>query len=148
MELLPGMFTGFLDCILRAVPCDRHQQSKRSLKSMHQNAEPYLLDLYAAICHDASEQPSIESARQFWEQLGQNYRGCSASCLCILKVTATVKQFLTRKLYTAQPTTPCLPAEEHGSLQLCRCAAAAHCGSRLCPELQVSTIIRGTPKGC
>ncbi|CAE7710473.1 Nlrc5 [Symbiodinium pilosum] len=37
--------------------------------AIFENAEPYLLDLYAAICHDASEQPSIESARQFWEHI-------------------------------------------------------------------------------
>ena len=35
-----------------------------------EGAEPYLLDLYAAICHDAGDMPSVEGARQFWEQPG------------------------------------------------------------------------------
>ncbi|CAJ1388398.1 unnamed protein product [Effrenium voratum] len=34
-----------------------------------QGAEPYLLDLYAAICHDAGDMPSVEGARQFWEHV-------------------------------------------------------------------------------
>lgn len=37
--------------------------------SIFESAEPYLLDLYAAICHDANEQPSLDSARQFWEHI-------------------------------------------------------------------------------
>lgn len=35
-----------------------------------QEAEPYLLDLFAAACWDASETPTVEGARQFWAHLG------------------------------------------------------------------------------
>lgn len=37
-----------------------------SYAEIFQEAEPYLLDLFAAACWDASETPTVEGARQFW----------------------------------------------------------------------------------
>eukprot|EP00434_Breviolum_minutum_P042870 symbB.v1.2.038178.t1/scaffold5861.1/size23018/2 len=41
-----------------------------SYAEIFEEGEPYLLDLFAATCWDASETPTVEGARQFWELLG------------------------------------------------------------------------------
>lgn len=40
-----------------------------SYAEIFQDAEPYLLDLFAATCWDTAEQPTLETAMQFWEHV-------------------------------------------------------------------------------
>lgn len=40
-----------------------------SYAEIFEEGEPYLLDLFAATCWDASETPTVEGARQFWEHI-------------------------------------------------------------------------------
>ncbi|CAK9062495.1 Kinesin-like protein KIF3B [Durusdinium trenchii] len=69
-------------CLVRLKPnrkesrreCERPQVAfaleLSSYAEIFQEAEPYLLDLFAAACWDASETPTVEGARQFWAHLG------------------------------------------------------------------------------